>query len=255
MKIARIWHALILAVAFGGSTPALAQAIQNGPISSQTAAFDNTITTNGGTVTLDTLLGLSAGSSWMRTGYTITSTNGDAHPIDTAYIPVGTNSAGAATGGEAIGINPVAPTQLSGLTFTFDDPINAFGLEVGDWATCCFPSSLYISFDGGATRLVATATGANDNPGIPAGEGFLNFVGAIDSSGTFSTINFYGDGIGEYLVAGGTIRYGLVDIGSVPDPGSVPEPATWAMLLMGFGLVGGSMRSARRQHTFAGSCA
>jgi hypothetical protein len=28
--------------------------------------------------------------------------------------------------------------------------------------------------------------------------------------------------------------------------GAVPEPATWAMLLLGFGLVGGAMRSARR---------
>ena len=29
-------------------------------------------------------------------------------------------------------------------------------------------------------------------------------------------------------------------------PGGVPEPATWAMLLLGFGLIGGAMRSPRR---------
>jgi hypothetical protein len=29
--------------------------------------------------------------------------------------------------------------------------------------------------------------------------------------------------------------------------GAVPEPSTWAMMLLGFGLVGGSVRSARRQ--------
>jgi hypothetical protein len=33
-----------------------------------------------------------------------------------------------------------------------------------------------------------------------------------------------------------------VDIG-----GAVPEPASWAMMLGGFGLVGGAMRSRRRQ--------
>ena len=29
--------------------------------------------------------------------------------------------------------------------------------------------------------------------------------------------------------------------------GAVPEPATWAMMLLGFGLVGGAMRSAKRR--------
>jgi hypothetical protein len=28
---------------------------------------------------------------------------------------------------------------------------------------------------------------------------------------------------------------------------AVPEPSTWAMLLLGFGFVGGAMRSARRR--------
>lgn len=233
--------AAVLAIAVLGSSPAKAQAIQNGPIPTQTVSFDNTITSNGGTVTLDRLSNLASGNTWARTGYTITSTSGGFRSIDSSYLPVGTNSAGSLIGGDAIGINPVSPFPLSGLTFTFANPINAFGLEVGDWATCCFPSSLFISFDGGATRLVATALQRNDNPGEAAGNGFLNFVGAIDSSSTFSTISFYGDGAGEYLVAGGTIRYGTVNIGSVP-AGAVPEPATWMMMLLGIGAVGFSLR-------------
>jgi len=32
-----------------------------------------------------------------------------------------------------------------------------------------------------------------------------------------------------------------------PTPGAVPEPATWAMMIGGFGMVGGAMRSARRR--------
>ncbi len=227
---------------------AFGQAIQNGPISSQTVTFDNTIASNGGAVTLDTLSNLGSGNSWLRTGYKIASTDGSNRFIDSTYLPVGTNASSAATGGDAIGINPYSPFSSSGLTFTFNTPINAFGLEIGDWATCCYPSSLYIAFDGGAARLVATANSSFDNPGIPAGEGFRNFVGAIDSSDTFSTISFYGDGIGEYLVAGGTVRYGTVDIGSVPDPGAVPEPASWALMLLGFGAVGGAMRAAKRKN-------
>ena len=89
---------------------------------------------------------------------------------------------------------------------------------------------------------MATANTGSDNPGIGAGDGYRNFVGAFDSSSTFTTVTFYGDGIGEYLVAGGTIRYGLVDIGSV----GVPEPATWAMMILGMGAVGAGMRRRRR---------
>jgi hypothetical protein len=33
----------------------------------------------------------------------------------------------------------------------------------------------------------------------------------------------------------------------VQGAGAVPEPGTWAMMLLGFGLVGGAMRSARRK--------
>jgi hypothetical protein len=35
-----------------------------------------------------------------------------------------------------------------------------------------------------------------------------------------------------------------------PPPPPVPEPATWAMLIGGFGLIGGTMRSRRRKHIF-----
>jgi len=240
----RIVTAFAVIAFAAGASPAVGQAIQNGPVNTQTVAFDNTITSNGGTVALDTLSNLTGSNSWARSGYTISSTNGNNRFIDSNYLSVGTNNAGSAIGGDAIGIDPDSPFPSSGLTFSFANPINAFGLEIGDWATCCFPSSLYIAFDGGATRLVATANGSSDNPGVPAGQGYYNFVGAIDSSNTFNTVSFYGDGLGEYLVAGGTIRYGTVDIGSVP---AVPEPSTWAMLLIGFGSIGGAMRRKRKQ--------
>ena len=32
-----------------------------------------------------------------------------------------------------------------------------------------------------------------------------------------------------------------------PNPGAVPEPATWAMMIIGFGMIGGSMRTTRRR--------
>jgi hypothetical protein len=232
---------LLTAVAFSAVafSAHAAPVIYNNTIPAGTAAFDATVTGAGGTVVTDTLANLASDNTWVRSGYTITSTDGSTRPIDPSYT-----SSGNSLSGNAIGIDPAAPAAGSGLTFTFNTGINAFGLEVGDWATCCYlPSSLYISFDGGATRTVASAFSDNDNPGFAARLGYLNFVGAIDTTNTFNTVTFYGDGFGEYLVAGGTIRYATLDIGSVPD---VPEPETYAMMLSGLGLVG---FAARRRKT------
>ncbi len=42
--------------------------------------------------------------------------------------------------------------------------------------------------------------------------------------------------------------YSTRDVGSfVETNGAVPEPATWAMMLTGFGLIGGLMRRKQRQ--------
>jgi len=215
-----------------GSAQAL-PVIYNDTIPAGTAAFDAAVVAAGSAVNTDALSGLSSGTTWVRTDYTITSTNGTSRFIDSSYIP----------SGDSIGINPSSVNpETSGLTFTFGSPVNAFGLEIGDWATCCFPSSLYISFDGGATRLVATANTDSDNPGYAAGLGYLNFVGAVDDTNTFTTVTFYGDGYGEYLVAGGTIRYATVAQGSFT---GAPEPGVLALLSMG--LVGVGLASRRRK--------
>ncbi len=151
------------------------------------------------------------------------------------------NSAGP---GGGVGGKADIPGFNSGLKFTFSSPVNAFGLEIGDWATCCYNntrpvavqtdygvpptgSGLWIAFDGGAATLPANALTDNDNPGYAKNSSSTNFIGAIDSSGFFSTVTFFGDGFGEVLYAGGTLRFASVPKGSVGT--DVSEPPTLAI--------------------------
>ena len=233
----------VSAVALSGAAIA-APVVSNGSIPVGTANFDSIVAGADGVVVIDSLGGLTNyASSWDRGAYTITSTSGAGRYIDTNYDGAGRMN------GESIDIAPAGPDFAnSGLTFTFDSPINAFGLNIGDWGTCCQPSSLYISFDGGAVVLVDTSLIYGDNPGYMAGQGFTNFVGAFDTSSTFSKVSFYGDGVGEVLVAGGEIRYATLELGSV---GGIPEPTTWAMMIIGFGAAGSVIRRRRGQMAVA----
>ncbi len=52
-----------------------------------------------------------------------------------------------------------------------------------------------------------------------------------------SSVTFYGSGSQQ--------------LDNITVNGGVPEPASWAMMLGGFGLVGGIMRSRRKSVSFA----
>lgn len=208
------------------------------------ASFDSTATSAGATVTTDVWSGLSAGTSIDRGDYTITANDGGAMSIET----YGTLS------GEAIGINPDGTGPGigafgSGVTLTFDNAVNAFGFEVGDWATCCYlPTNLYISFDDGAPILVGSATGASEglfpSQDDPTNTVFEIFVAAFDDTGSFTKVSFWGDGFGEYLVAGGSVKYALLDEGTLP-PSEVPLPASGLLLVAGLGALAARRKSKK----------
>lgn len=222
------------------AAPALAVPVSifNTDITAGAAAFDATVVGTGATVATDNLSGLSTASSWTRTDYTITTNDGSSASVASASLD--------ASSGQMIFIDPAGSGsdplgyKNSGITFTFASAINALGFEVGDWATCCSPSGLYIQFDGGILQQVGLATD-DGTPGTIA-EGSLGstqsvFVSAIDDTDTFSSVSFWGDGLGEVLTAGGTVRYAAVDLGSIPGTG-VPVPAPLALLGLGLAAMG-----------------
>lgn len=74
--------------------------------------------------------------------------------------------------------------------------------------------------------------------GDPSG-GFCNFTNAgVAFAGTAFSIDFGG--------TAGQTGYDNITFGS-DVAGAVPEPSTWAMMLVGFGAVGGALRSSKRK--------
>ena len=50
---------------------------------------------------------------------------------------------------------------------------------------------------------------------------------------------------------GGASGLAAITFGAAPPAGAVPEPATWAMMIGGFGLAGGALRARRRKGKLA----
>lgn len=109
------------------------------------------------------------------------------------------------------------------------------------------------TFNGLVNRIIAGTALANTIAGdggdadqfIDAGAGYDVTLGlgrsfSLGSGGstTFTTYTIFGTGAPAAVV--------------VPPTGGVPEPATWAMMIAGFGLVGGTMRRRSTMVTFAG---
>jgi hypothetical protein len=67
----------------------------------------------------------------------------------------------------------------------------------------------------------------------------------IDQTGTF-TIDLTGAGTTAPVVTGVQFLFGTGPDTTVPGVPGVPEPATWAMLILGFGMIGAGLRLRRR---------
>ncbi len=128
------------------------------------------------------------------------------------------------------------------------DVTNGFDTGFSFFYTSATAASVNVYSGLGATgsllatiNLLAQATG-NGCSGDPSGSDFCNF----------SPIGVSFAGIAKSIDFGGTANktgFDNITFGSETPGGAVPEPATWAMMLLGMGLVGASMRRRQQVRT------
>lgn len=108
-------------------------------------------------------------------------------------------------------------------TFNFSSAIRAFGMYVGGQEI----SSINVAFNNGTNQTILL------DPNGYGGQ--LGFIGFTDSSNLITSVRLNAE---NDILAVDDVRFAVGN-------GGVPEPAAWALMLSGFGLVGGAMRRRR----------
>lgn len=170
-------------------------------------------------------------------GYTVINPFNDATGIVGAGFQIKTPPADA-NGAPPANSDPSGTSYLSVLgggsaTITFLMPVSGFQF---DWGSIDRYNVLTIN-----------STGAD--PVIIPGTNFTNPAnGNQVSPGTNGLFSVYGNAGEQFTSITLTSRSNSFEIDNLATPSSaVPEPATWAMMIMGFGAVGSLVRSKRRR--------
>ncbi|PZN97219.1 MAG: hypothetical protein DCF31_01355 [Alphaproteobacteria bacterium] len=175
------------------------------------------------------------------------SLSGDLHIVDSSNNPTDGALPGGAIYSQYLAIWDTA--ILGGLT-SADDIFNNFF-----YSPCGTPGVLAAASGGGAlpggeTSFSLTTVSCSGLPlllttgqtvlGVAGMQLPVNRGGFADSTGTFLTR--FGDDLTPEQIA--TIQTNVVS-GIVMYNATIPEPASWALLVAGFGLVGGALRRSR----------
>lgn len=227
---------------------ALACAALHAPVLAQTTYFgENTApgnTVTGAPVTArNTFLSQLSGTSTEDfTGFAINSTPNPLTFTGSAGSITGTLTGGTiASGANSFGRFPTSAsnyleTSSSAFQITFSEAIAAFGFygtDIGDFSG---QLSIELLRAGGNTTLLVPHTLSGPN-------GSLLFYGVIDTANPFTGVRFLNSSGNDDDFFG----FDDLTIGDVRQvTGAVPEPSTWAMLIIGFGAIGATLRRQTR---------
>lgn len=89
--------------------------------------------------------------------------------------------------------------------------------------------------DGSFFDVSGVSNSGNNNSAV--------FIGAQSTTSSITSIIFH------QLSGGGTNDFAISGLSLIGNVSAVPEPATWGMMIMGFGIVGGAMRRRRQKVT------
>lgn len=130
--------------------------------------------------------------------------------------------------------------STNAFSVTFSTPVAAFGFYGTDIGDFNGQLTLTLTSASGTTTLTVPNT-------LNGNDGSLLFYGIIDTANPFTSITFGNTAPGADLFGFDDITVG--DVRQVT--GGVPEPTTWAMMIIGFGAIGGTMRRRSTKVAFA----
>lgn len=121
------------------------------------------------------------------------------------------------------------------ITFNFTQAVSAVGAQ--------FQADYYGDFTAQITLSDGSTFNVNGNAN-PNGDNSAPFIGAQNTVADISSITFHqlsGQGGNDFAIG----NLSLITGGMTG--GGVPEPATWALMILGFGGIGASIRYKRRR--------
>jgi autotransporter-associated beta strand protein len=225
--------------AFTGTAGAVPAVFFDGTTSAGQTTFSNVVTTADPTAVIfqyDFSTSSSNQFSVTQGGTTVyvrTLRNGVANSYTSGFDnwSVNYNTAGGTAAWNEIVLEGFTVEFYSDAAYTTPHLVNAVGITVNDWGTCCTAggvtpdgsvvagSAIYAVFDAStapSTTLIGNITSSADRGTLDN----LHFVAAIDDRNSFSSVTFAPNGSGEYFGAGGTLYFSYVPLNSVPEGSS-----------------------------------
>lgn len=150
--------------------------------------------------------------------------------------PGGSEVLGYSYGPEAVSVT------IAGTSRSYSDPFEGYMSRAvytpGTYVRQNFVSDTFDDTFAGGNTFIVTQLGSDDP-----------MFGSVDVTTPFSYSASPGDFVGGTFYFQGD--YILLADERVTSTGAIPEPASWAMMLMGFGLAGAAMRNGHRQRRLA----